>query len=795
MVPQRRPYDVHRVVEPPRLPRPSRDVVGARADFRVAVVAVPRRLRVEPPADVVQGRAGDDLELEVFSRGGELRRAPLLRRVLRLPSLLPAHERSNFDQSRRHVNRVSRASRRRRRRVPRVHGPLQPLPEVTPQQRRLLRRRRAQNRAYHDVREVGARGAGAGAGRGRGVDFFLRGRGRSPRGDDDVQLFVLHDETLVVDHPNARSAGVSSARVHEPPSDRLRVLRGRVEDEPLHARAGTVAAERRGFEDVYHGLGADARDHDDVRRVRDVQRLRAVPEPDVDVERARVAAAERPRLARVRARGLHLGRARVDRDCFYAPPAGGEADREEAVAAPDVRDDAGVVADDVREDVHADAPRVRGDSGGRVPADFLLRRRVGLALHAEARADVARVRRASDDVKCIISGRVRRRRRRRRGGFPARASGRGDASGLRTRRRGRERRRHLRRREERAWGRAAASRDLSWFSHLPEKSCWRWRLARKSRSANHFRSAREARDGARGAVVDMEQGRPEDLFELLEQLGKGSYGAVYKVRARPTTLAAPPVRPSSNRPFRSNPIKSSSVLLLAARRPSPPPPPLASFFSTGASPPQRKRRRRQGHPPRRGGPGGHRGHPSRDRRPPAVLAPKRRPLLRLLHRGRVPVDRHGALRRRVRARRPDDRRRAAVRGADRVPVRRVPQGARVPALHLQGASRHQVQQHPAHRERRRQARGLWRRRAAHAHDVEAEYVHRDAALDGPGGDTGGAVRREGGRVGVGRERDRDGGGETAAARRASDAGDIHDHQGAAADALLDDDGPRMERGV
>lgn len=29
----------------------------------------------------------------------------------------------------------------------------------------------------------------------------------------------------------------------------------------------------------------------------------------------------------------------------------------------------------------------------------------------------------------------------------------------------------------------------------------------------------------------MEQGRPEDLFELLEQLGKGSYGAVYKVRS------------------------------------------------------------------------------------------------------------------------------------------------------------------------------------------------------------------------------------------------------------------------
>ena len=31
----------------------------------------------------------------------------------------------------------------------------------------------------------------------------------------------------------------------------------------------------------------------------------------------------------------------------------------------------------------------------------------------------------------------------------------------------------------------------------------------------------------------MEQGRPEDLFELLQELGKGSYGAVYKVRALP----------------------------------------------------------------------------------------------------------------------------------------------------------------------------------------------------------------------------------------------------------------------
>ena len=31
----------------------------------------------------------------------------------------------------------------------------------------------------------------------------------------------------------------------------------------------------------------------------------------------------------------------------------------------------------------------------------------------------------------------------------------------------------------------------------------------------------------------MEQGRPEDLFELLEELGKGSYGSVYKVRRLP----------------------------------------------------------------------------------------------------------------------------------------------------------------------------------------------------------------------------------------------------------------------
>ena len=42
----------------------------------------------------------------------------------------------------------------------------------------------------------------------------------------------------------------------------------------------------------------------------------------------------------------------------------------------------------------------------------------------------------------------------------------------------------------------------------------------------------------------MEQGRPEDLFELLEQLGKGSYGAVYKARHRPSgTVVAVKVIP------------------------------------------------------------------------------------------------------------------------------------------------------------------------------------------------------------------------------------------------------------
>ena len=44
-----------------------------------------------------------------------------------------------------------------------------------------------------------------------------------------------------------------------------------------------------------------------------------------------------------------------------------------------------------------------------------------------------------------------------------------------------------------------------------------------------------------------EQGRPEDLFELLEQLGKGSYGAVYKVPNPPvTSFSAPHNCPRAN---------------------------------------------------------------------------------------------------------------------------------------------------------------------------------------------------------------------------------------------------------
>jgi len=44
--------------------------------------------------------------------------------------------------------------------------------------------------------------------------------------------------------------------------------------------------------------------------------------------------------------------------------------------------------------------------------------------------------------------------------------------------------------------------------------------------------------------MDPTGGRPEDLFELLEQLGKGSFGAVYKARHRPSdTIVAVKVIP------------------------------------------------------------------------------------------------------------------------------------------------------------------------------------------------------------------------------------------------------------
>ena len=106
-------------------------------------------------------------------------------------------------------------------------------------------------------------------------------------------------------------------------------------------------------------------------------------------------------------------------------------------------------------------------------------------------------------------------------------------------------------------------------------------------------------DGAHGGLTTMEQGRPEDLFELLEQLGKGSYGAVYKARHRPSgTVVAVKVIPLTGEDEEGLEDIRREIAVLSGVRPS-----------------------------------------------------QRRALLRLVHGRRVPLDRHGALRRRQRARR------------------------------------------------------------------------------------------------------------------------------------------------
>ena len=60
-----------------------------------------------------------------------------------------------------------------------------------------------------------------------------------------------------------------------------------------------------------------------------------------------------------------------------------------------------------------------------------------------------------------------------------------------------------------------------------------------------------------------------------------------------------------------------------------------------------------------------------------------------------------------------------------------------------GASGHQVREHSADGERASQAGGLWGGRAADAHHVQAQHLHRDPPLDGPGGHPGVALRRQG----------------------------------------------------
>ena len=198
----------------------------------------------------------------------------------------------------------------------------------------------------------------------------------------------------------------------------------------------------------------------------------------------------------------------------------------------------------------------------------------------------------------------------------------------------------------------------------------------------------------------------------------------------------------------------------------------------GAAPTQRHDRRRQGHPALRGGRGGAGGHPTGDCGAAGVRPPERGAVLRQFHGQRVPLDRHGALRRRERPRHPQRVQPPAARSADRVPLRRDAQRPRLPPLHLQGAQGHKVQQHLTHGERRGQARRLRRRRAAHADHEQAQHLHRHPALDGPGGDSRIPLRRKSGRVGAGHLRDRDGGNPTAQARRPPHARHLHDHQGA-----------------